>query len=176
MEFIFSLILGAIQGVTEWLPISSSAQTFLAMVSILKMKPEYALSMAFFLHGGSLLAVIIYFRRELFGILKAFRSKEWLSFKFSTKNSSLASFLFFSTISTAIFGLPVYVFLREALVDYATKANLIVGVFLVVTGLILHISRNEISGRKAESSSIKDMFIVGAAQGIAVLPGISRYI
>jgi len=174
MELLHALALGALQGLAEWLPISSSAQTFLAMVALIKLKPEEALSLAFFLHGGSLFAVVIYFRRELLDILKAFRNREWLTFKFSTKSSSLASFLFFSTLSTALFGLPTYFFLKEALVNYASKANLLVGVSLVATGLLLRFSRNEKSRRKAEGSTLKDMLIAGAAQGIAVIPGISR--
>ncbi len=69
MNIFEGLILGAIQGITEWLPISSSGQSMLILINILNISPEQALSISLSLHLGSLFAVIVYFRKKLKGIL-----------------------------------------------------------------------------------------------------------
>lgn len=174
MDIAQALALGALQGLTEWLPISSSAQTFLTMVNLLGLEPGEALNLAFFLHVGSFFAVLLYFRGEIAGILEAFRREDWLSFNFESRSSSLASFIFFSTLTTAIVGLPVYFLLEKALATYSSKANLLVGVALIATGLLLYFSRAKRSSRSAGAGTLSDMLVAGAAQGIAVVPGISR--
>lgn len=166
--------MGALQGIAEWFPVSSSAQTFLAMVNLLGMEPSEALNLSFFFHLGSFFAVLVYFRSEVSMIAGAFSSPSWYRFDFRERSSSLASFLFFSTLATATVGIPVYLLLQSALASYSSSANMLVGLALIATGFLLYLSQGKGRGKDSRGSSLKDMLFAGAAQGIAVVPGISR--
>lgn len=154
-----------IQGLMEWLPISSSGQSVLAMVNFLGIPAPESLSIALFLHLGSLLAVVSYFRQDITGILQLGKSHP--------EDRALLHFLVISTLATAIVGVPVYAVLKGVFASMGGKINALVGLSLIVTGFILYISR-ETGKRRIGDSRFLDMFLVGIAQGIAVVPGISR--
>ncbi|WP_456475218.1 undecaprenyl-diphosphate phosphatase [Candidatus Pyrohabitans sp.] len=167
MDFIQALLLGLLQGVAEWLPISSSGQAMLAMVNLLGVEALAALDVAFFLHLGSLLAVLLYFRRDIRGMLTAGLSRE------GSREKGTLRFLIYSTLTTGIVGVPLYFLARESFSTLGEGVNLIIGLALLATAALLHFS--PASGtRGVESSVLRDMLIAGIAQGIAVVPGISR--
>ena len=102
MELIDFLLMGALQGITEWLPISSSGQSMLALINLINITPQSALQLAIYLHIGTLLAVIVKFRGEIKNL-----------FKSSEKN--LLMFLVVSTIVSALIGLPLYLLMKQYL-------------------------------------------------------------
>ncbi len=157
MNIFEGLILGAIQGITEWLPISSSGQSMLILINILNISPEQALSISLSLHLGSLFAVIVYFRKKLKGIL--------------LEDRRLREFIIYASITSAAVGLPIYLFLRT-LFSHVTgeRVTMFIGVMLIVTGLTL---RKRGSSIRSDFNN-NDALLTGAAQGFAVLPGISR--
>lgn len=168
MDFIQALLLGLLQGIAEWLPISSSGQAMLAMVNLLGVEPEAALSIAFFLHLGSLMAVLVYFREDLLAMLRSAVSQSD-----DARERRTLSFLIYSTLATGIVGVPLYFAAKESFARIGEGVNLIIGVALLLTALVLRLS--PASGtRSVEGAALRDMLLAGVAQGIAVVPGISR--
>ncbi len=163
MDILQAIVLGIIQGITEWLPISSSGQVVLSLIEFLQMDPQAAFSFAIILHIGTLLAVVVKFRNEIIDILKKL---SW--------NDKLTRFLIVSTIVTAIIGVPVY-FVLKSVFAYAALANAFISALLIVTGIVLYLSRELSYGNTdIEQMGYKEMTIAGAVQGISILPGISR--
>lgn len=157
MELLQVILLGLLQGLTEWLPISSSGQAILALTNLLKIQGMEALNISFFLHLGSLFAVFIYFRKEIIEILRL--------------KSPYLRFILYSTIATGIVGLPIYFKLENFL--YGNEINKLVGISLIITGIILRFSK-ERGSRDISNYELKDALFAGIAQGFAIIPGISR--
>ena len=167
VDIIIAVILGMFQGVTEWLPISSSGQTILAMVDVLNIDAKTALSMAFYLHFGTLMAVIAKLRGDVKQIIVRLpRFKE----------DKLVQFIVISTCATALVGIPVYIVLFRFFEEGigGNVVTVLVGLFLVFTGVVLHILRKKIGIRALKDSNAKDSLIAGIGQGFAILPGVSR--
>jgi len=158
MQTLQAVFLGVLQGITEWLPISSEGQTLLTMINWLHISPETAFSYSIFLHLGTMSAVMLKFRKEFFEML-------------TDLNSTLSRTVIVATIFTGISGLPLYLLIKETF-SGGVQATLIIGFLLIATGLIL---RSQRSGTKdLEDITLLDMIILGLAQGLAILPGISR--
>lgn len=159
MELIHALVLGALQGVFEWLPISSEGQTMLAMIEFLHLHPQDAFSIAIFLHIGTCLAVLIKFRSEFISILRNLDSK-------------LSRMLIVATCATAITAVPLFLFLKRSFSGGET-ATLLIGFLLILTGLGLRVSKRN-GAKDIEDITFRDMVAVGLVQGFAILPGVSR--
>ena len=153
------LILSMIQGITEWLPVSSSAHLALAQHYFFGEVPLiYDMGM----HIGTMLAVILYFWKRLFGMLRCL-----LAWDTHSKEFKLILFLILGSIPTAIIGFSFKGFFISM---YSNPV--LIGVALLVTALFLfsvHFSRP--TNQKTNS---KTSIIMGIAQGLAVAPGISR--
>ncbi|MFQ5800418.1 MAG: undecaprenyl-diphosphate phosphatase [Candidatus Hydrothermarchaeales archaeon] len=157
MNVLEGMFLGVLQGITEWLPISSSGQSMLFLINIFHIAPEEAFSIAIMLHLGSLFAVVFYFREKLRNVF--------------LQDRKLLSFLIVGTIASGVVGLPVYVELRNLFSSVSGEAvTMLIGVMLIVTGMVLKNTKKAIR----QDFNTSDALIVGGAQGIAVLPGISR--
>ncbi|HVN66810.1 MAG TPA: undecaprenyl-diphosphate phosphatase [Candidatus Sulfotelmatobacter sp.] len=152
MILIKYIILGVIQGLTEFLPVSSSGHLVIVQ-TLLQMKENIALDTV--LHLATALALIIYFWRDLIGLLKA-RKLLWL--------------LLVATVITGIIGLSFKDFF-ESLFSSVTA----VGGFLVLTGVVILLGEWLGKGRrKIEDMNIWDAVLIGLAQGCAIAPGLSR--
>lgn len=153
------LVLALIQGLTEYLPISSSAH--LILVSEVMGWKDQGLMMDIAAHGGSLVAVIWYFKKE---IVKLFQGKNWKLFN----QLALAS------VPLALFG---YMF--KDFIETNMRSNTIVfAISSVVFGVILYltdlIQKKKNTETKPKAFSIKQAFVVGLAQVCALIPGASR--
>jgi len=162
-----AIILGLLQGFTEFLPVSSSGHLAIAQ-SVLKLSqpPLFLDSM---LHFGTLLAVILYFRADIIDIIKSV-----LGIKIDGKDSNiyrkLAIYLIIGSIPAAIVGISL-----ESLVEKSFASLPFVAVMLIVTGVILWISDSINSENHSyRDISMLDSIWVGLAQAIAILPGLSR--
>ncbi|MDY6958050.1 MAG: undecaprenyl-diphosphate phosphatase [Halobacteriota archaeon] len=158
MNIIQAILLGLLQGITEWLPISSEGQSVLFMMNYLRLDPQSALSVAIFLHIGTSLAVLLKFRSEFISMLNL--------------RSNLFRIVFISTLSTAITGLPLYIVIKSSF-NSGELATLMIGVLLIVTGILL-MSPKEKGYKDIDEVSTRDLVILGLAQGFSILPGISR--
>lgn len=158
MNIIQAILLGLLQGITEWLPISSEGQSVLFMMNYLHLDPQSALSVAIFLHIGTTLAVLIKFRSEFFSMLNL--------------KSKLFRIVVISTVSTAITGLPLYILIKSSF-NSGELATLLIGFLLIVTGILL-MSSKEKGYKNIDDVNTGDMVVLGLAQGFSILPGISR--
>lgn len=172
-ELLTGIILGLIQGITEWLPISSSgmltlfSSNFLNSISLGKI-----LQLALFLHLGTFLAALIYFRKDVSILLKTIPNYK----RTSTENQKLLSFLFLSTLISGILGiifLKLILKFENILQPTGKTITFIVGILLLITGII------QIKAKTKGQLQIKDLkksdgILLGLMQGIAAFPGISR--
>ncbi len=184
LTYFEAAVLGIIQGITEWLPISSKAMTSLVMIKFFGQPLSEALPFAIWMHIGTLLASVIYFREELKKIIKrlpVYFSETILSGRlnkkmdFKTKENEediLISFLIIATFLTGIIGLPIMLFVVKKAQISGELATAAIGIFLILTGLLQRISADAKSMKKLPDK--RDAFIVGMGQGFAAIPGISR--
>jgi len=166
-----ALILGIIQGISEWLPISSEGMTSLVMINFFGKSLAEALPISIWLHVGTMLAAIVFFRKDIIGILR--NIPRYAKRQSLEKNvNATMTFLIISTILTGIIGLPLILF-AVGFTDFSGKAaTALIGAFLIITGILQRkaAGREELLKRIGNTDSI----IVGIAQGFSALPGISR--
>jgi len=163
LELLDALILGIIQGITEFLPVSSSGHLELAK-SILGAEglAEQQLSFTVVLHFATALSTMVIFRKDIGEIILGL---------FNTKDSESRNFalkIILSMIPAVVIGL----FFEEALESLFSGQVIFVGGMLLVTGGLLYIADRSKENQKKVSYS--HAVIIGIAQGIAMLPGISR--
>jgi undecaprenyl-diphosphatase len=160
-DFVFYVVIGIVQGILEWLPVSSSGNVTLLLVNITDISFSEAVKVSFFLHAGTMLSVVVKFKSEVWSLAKECISLEW---------TPLAKFYVVATLFSAVMGIPLYGLLDVELPGYV--GSLVIAVFLVVTGIVIGIKRAGL--KHIEETTIFDAVIVGAAQGVSVIPGISR--
>lgn len=160
---IHSIILGVVQGLCEFLPVSSSGH--LALFQIWMGFSENMLTYDILLHFATLLAVVLYFQHDILMILA-----DWFGGWFSEKRKSGWSYgwaIIISTIITSVIGLAL-----KSTAENFSENLMLVGAGEIFTGIIL-VMIPFLAGRR-NSSLLKIAVVVGIAQGIAVLPGVSR--
>lgn len=160
MDFLSAIIFGFLQGIFEWLPISSQGN-ILGILSFLGANPQEALKIAIFLHIGTLLAAILYFKCEIKQILK-WQKKE---------DKELGKFVIISTIATGVTAIPSYLILEELLGYGVAFALILLAILLIITGLLQLKKKNS---KGSNELSLKNSILAGLGQGFSVLPGISR--
>lgn len=164
MEITDAVILGIIQGITEYLPVSSSGHLeFGKAILGSQAIPEESMLFTVVLHLATAFSTLVVFRKDIFSIIKGTLKFEWNDdMKFSLK-------IIVSMIPAVIFGL----FFEEQLERLFSGNTLLVGCLLLVTAVLLYIADRAKSGIKSQLS-FKNTFLVGLVQAIAMLPGISR--
>ncbi len=161
---LWQVIVAFIQGLVEWLPISSEGQLVLFISNFTAAPIEDILSLAIWLHLGTALAVIVRYPRTIFEVV-------------FLKDRVLFRRLLVATVATAITAVPLYFFLKESLeVIHGELLNIIVGVLLLLTALVLYIPsrRPEGEGVDEHEPTDRDAVVAGLVQGCSVLPGLSR--
>jgi undecaprenyl-diphosphatase len=159
MDLIQTIILGLIQGLTEWLPISSTGHLRLTE-HFLDLKVPILFDVL--LHAGTLIVTLLFFHKDIRNILVALGKRD-----FKTENGKLIPLIIVGTIPTALIGL-IFGNAIEALFSNLLP---IAGAF-VICGVVLYSSK--IGNEKKESIGYLEALVIGTAQGIAIIPGISR--
>ncbi len=159
MSYFEATILGIVQGLTEYLPVSSSGHLVLAQ-EIMGVNPE-GITLEIVVHIGSLLAVTIYYRRRLLELLKSFFTKD------NRPARKYAGYLIIGTVPAAVIGLSL-----EDFFDSMFASPHYTSIFLIGTGMIL--LSTKFVRRGTFEVSLKTALIIGFAQACAILPGISR--
>ncbi len=163
------LLVGLLQGVLEWLPISSQGNLVLVMVYLFGFKAGEALPISIYLHTGTLLAVLFYFRNYFYRLIVHLPKYRPC---FSGFENRLVSFLLLATILTAIVGYPIF---RIALLStfHGEIFIALVGVALISTGLLQKSA--PMGGMKRISAlGVGDALLLGVLQGFSAFPGVSR--
>ena len=169
---IYAAIIGLIQGISYWLPISSKTQIIVSSTYLLKLTFKQAYTFGLFMEIGTIIAAIVYFRKELLEMIQAL---------LGSKNKAHRQLLIYAvivTIMTAIIAAPLYL-VAESISGIALGIPmLIVGLVLIGDAALIRYSRKKrekgINSRKLENLTLRDYVIIGIVQGIAALPGVSR--
>lgn len=168
--------MGAVQGLTEFLPVSSSGHLVLAKTWLGLETPGVVVEAM--LHLGTLLAVLLFYWRDLVAIVGGFVSGHtaWLQRRVAWRtlwrapDVRLGYLLIVGSVPAAIAGLLI-----EPFIERLFQSTLLVGIGLIVTGLLLFAaSRLPTGQRQLDEANATDALVVGAAQALAILPGISR--
>jgi undecaprenyl-diphosphatase len=169
LSLIEAIIFGIVQGISEFLPISSTAHIVITQLLLGYTFP--GLSFEIFLHLASVLAVILYFWKDLWEVVRGFFA---FLFHRSTQDKPLFFFGIYLLVATFITG--VLGMLLSDVISDAMKTPAMIASALTVTGLaLIFIERFHKTGLKDESSmTMIDAIIVGLGQTLAVIPGISR--
>jgi undecaprenyl-diphosphatase len=163
VDYLDSLILGVIQGFTEFLPVSSSGHLELGK-SLLgdNSLPKESMIFTVVLHFATALSTIVVFRKDIIEIIK-----ELLKFELNS-NTQFVFKIIISMIPASLIG----VFFETELESLFSNNIVLVGVMLMVTGLLLILADR--AHNTSKNVSVKTAFTVGVAQAIAMIPGISR--
>ena len=177
MNFIQAILMGIVQGLSEFLPISSSAHLVFTSnfykvfkgIEIVQTSNEEVF-FDIMVHLGTLIAVIIFFRKDIMNIIKAMlnalKTKDW-----SQTEAKLGLYIIVGTILTIILALPI-----NEIAEKLVYSPEIVGILLFITGFTLLYS--EYKSKKIEDKKstvdLKSSVFIGLAQGLAALPGFSR--
>lgn len=162
MSLLEAIVLGLVQGLGEFLPISSSAH--LVLVPWIFNWNDPGLTFDIALHIGTLFAVVIYFWRDWLNLISAGLKGV------STQDGRLFWYLVIATIPGAIIG-----FLLEDIAETVFRAPLLIAIMLIIMGIFLvwadKRGRKEI---KLDRIDLKTSFIIGLSQALAIIPGVSR--
>lgn len=168
MSILEAIFLGILQGATEFLPISSSGH--LVLVPRMFNLTQPSLTVIAIAHVGTLLAVLIYFSRDLWNILRATLSGILQGAPLATTEARLGWFIVVGSIPAAVAGLTLEDFFDEVFGTPVAAAA-----FLLVTAVLLVTGERLLSGQKKLSQmGWVDAIIIGLFQMLALLPGISR--
>ena len=163
MNWIDALILGFLQGLTEFLPVSSSGHLEIGK-ALLGVHAENNLAFTVVVHGATVLSTIIVFRKEILELFKDVFSFEW--------NES-TQYIFKIAISMIPIGI-VGVFFKDevAAIFNDNRILFLVGFMLLITAILLAFTYY--ARQKEKNISFRDAMVIGLAQTFAILPGISR--
>jgi undecaprenyl-diphosphatase len=173
VSILHAIILGIVQGVTEFAPVSSSGHLILVpwLFNWQELLSDPALNKSFdvALHMGTLLGALIYFRRDVVKYAKAF-GVSVAHRRIGSQDERLAWALVIGTIPGALFG-----YLFESVIERKLGEPWLIAVMLAVFGIVLYVvDRKMKSDRTIDDIAPKDGLFLGLAQALALQPGVSR--
>jgi undecaprenyl-diphosphatase len=163
MNEFYAIILGLVQGISEWLPISSKTQILFASTLLFSLPLAVAYAFGLFMEIGSVGSALLYFRRDIRSLFKDRR---------------LVVYLLVVTVFTGLVGAPLYYLTDKVLSTSPYNIGfpmVLLGLVLIGTGFYIRYSRTKprlVVG--LEEMKVKNYIVIGIAQGIAALPGVSR--
>ncbi|MDM8518164.1 undecaprenyl-diphosphate phosphatase [Desulfobacterales bacterium HSG16] len=176
MGVIQAVLLGIIQGLTEFLPVSSSGHLVLFQRLFGLTEPELFFDVS--VHMGTLVAVLIFFRNDIFSIIRhlylffigLFQGRKTPETEEEKRDLKLVVMIIAGSIPTGIIGLLLHGF-----ADTIFSSIVFTGFMLLLTGTFLWISKKvENAGRKISKMTASEALLIGTVQGLAIMPGISR--
>ena len=167
MDYFVALVLGIVQGLTEWLPVSSSGHLVIVQ-ELLGLDPDENLLFDLVVHLGTVLAVCAYFRKEIWGSARALVTPKA---RRDGRDEALRTMGLLALVATA----PVAV-AGLVLTDYMDEIFTLslVGAALLVNSVILLAAERLGTGGAKKAAGLKDAVAVGLFQVVSILPGVSR--
>ncbi|UII78135.1 undecaprenyl-diphosphate phosphatase [Flagellimonas sp. CMM7] len=163
MDIIDAIILGIIQGLTEFLPVSSSGHLELGKAILgSNSLPEESLLFTVVLHFATALSTIVVFRKDVWDIIKGLFQFTW------NEQTQFSLKIIISMIPAALIGF----FLEDFMEVFFDGAIIIVGIMLIITAILLYLA--DLAKTTDKGVSYRSAFVIGMAQAVAMLPGISR--
>jgi undecaprenyl-diphosphatase len=169
---IYAAIIGLIQGISEWLPISSKTQILVSSSYLLKLTFQQAYTFGLFMEIGTIIAAVVYFRKDLLEMIKVLLGSK------DKAQRKLLIFVVVVTLTTGIIAAPLYL-IADSISGIAVGIPmLILGLILIADAVLIRYSRKKLEtgmiSRKLENFTLRDYLLIGIVQGIAALPGVSR--
>lgn len=158
-----SVALGVVQGVTEWLPISSKTQILMTSYILLHLGLSAGYVFGLFMEIGTVFSAVVYFWRDIVRIL----TSDW----------RMLAYIVVATVFTGLVGAPLYLLSERALEGHYNPGipMLVLGAVLIADGIYIHYSRAYLRKMKgARDLGLRDVILVGLMQGLSALPGVSR--
>ena len=168
MTVLHALILGIVQGLGEFLPISSSAHLVLipwlfGWKDLALANPEAALTFDVALHMGTLLAVVLYFWKDWVRLVKAALRRQ------ASDDKRIFWYLVVATIPGVLFGLAL-----EKQAENAFRNPLLIGIMMIVMGTLLYLADKKRQLHKMNTMTMANAIWIGLSQAMAIIPGVSR--
>ena len=172
MPIVHAIVLGIVQGLAEFLPISSSGHLLIVPWLFgwdeLASRPELKETFDVALHVGTFVAVVAYFWRDLVGIagaaLTSVRTR-----RVETDQQRLAWLLVVASLPAATVGLAL-----DTLLADRSGGFVVIGLMLIVFGIVLQVADQRLGARPIDGFSLRDALLMGTAQAVALQPGVSR--
>ncbi len=162
MTVLQALVLGVVQGLGEFLPISSSAHLVL-IPWLFGWDQDPGLTFDVALHMGTLLAVVLYFWHDWLNLLRGAVRRG------PSDEKRLFWYLVLATIPGGLFGLAL-----ESKAETAFRAPLLIGIMLILMGVVLYLADRQRQARNLDTVTLGDAVGIGLAQALAIIPGVSR--
>ncbi len=169
-NWLLGVLLGIVQGVSEWLPISSKTQIIIVSNIFYGLPFSQGYALGLFLEAGTFFAALYYFRKEVWMVLRA------LAGRGDEEGRMVLKFLVIVTVFTAIIGVVIYKSVSESYSGPVLGIPMIVlGCVLIGDGVLIRLAR----GRRAPIKGLRDLtlielVVIGIVQGVAAFPGVSR--
>ncbi len=172
-----AVVLGTIQGIAEWLPVSSEGMIVLAKTVFFNSTSlTKSIELAFFLHLGTLLAALVYFHKDIWQLTNSL-----LNFRYAPEtDKKVISFMFFATLISGALGyglLQIVEHYEKVFTVTGTGITIFVGAALLFTSFLLYSKQrntNATAGKTEADLTFKDTLLLGVGQALASIPGISR--
>lgn len=162
MDTLKALILGIVQGITEFLPVSSSGHIELGKALLNLDLGDDDLTFSIILHFATVLSTIVVFRHDIWDLIKSV-----FSFKWNDKTKYVA-YLVLSAIPVGLVG----VLFKDQIEQLFHENLLLVGCMLIVTAILLY--STTLFHNNSGQLNFKNALLIGVAQAVAIIPGISR--
>jgi len=156
-----ALVLGIVQGLGEFLPISSSAH--LVLIPWLFGWEDPGLTFDVALHMGTLFAVVLYFWKDWVRLVKAALHRQ------ASDDKRIFWYLVIATVPGALFGIA---FEKQA--EKAFRNPVLIGIMMIVMGIVLYLADKKPQIRKMKTMTMADSIWIGVSQALAIIPGVSR--
>lgn len=168
-ELFKALLLGAVQGITEFLPVSSTGHLIIFEHLLGISQDTFGLAFDAALHMGTLVAVLWFFKSDWLALVKSFghiiKSK-----RVQSSNEHLVLYIIFGTIPAVLLGL-----LFEDYIDSLFRSPVLVGMMLILfSGVLYYVEKIGKRNKEIKNLSTLDSILIGIAQSIALIPGVSR--
>jgi undecaprenyl-diphosphatase len=169
-NWLLGVALGLVQGISEWLPVSSKTQIIIFSTYVFHLEFRAAYAFGLFLEAGTFIAAVVYFRREVTMVLRAVIGRG------GQEGRVLLRFLLVVTVITAIIAVPIYELVSRAVSGPVIGVPMVVlGLVLIVDGFLISFARAKYLPKKGLlDMTVRDWVLIGVAQGLAALPGVSR--
>lgn len=186
MDLFSIIVLGVVQGITEWLPVSSKTIDTAVYLRFLGGKPEAVVPLLLYLHLGTLLAAILYFRKQIADLAKdalarivslgiAGAARVDIPAAVRAYAQTPSGFYIAALAATGAVAVPLLVLQKRLFAGLEAQALfMVMGAGLMVTALLLHSQKGRKRDRAGSGAGWFDGLCVGVVQGFSAIPGLSR--
>lgn len=170
LELYKAILLGAVQGVSEFLPISSTGHLILVEQVLGISQATFGLAFDAALHLGTLVAIIWYFRPEFIALTTTMYRYIVVGDRKKLSEQHLLKLLVYGTVPAVFFGL-----LFEDVIDTVFRSPVLVGAMLIIfSAVLIYVEKFGIRRKLIKDLGVIDSLIIGLAQSVALIPGVSR--